>query len=94
MILTDSQPSLDILKNEQINDKVLYINIRIHFIREHHLAMEVIARKVDTSINVSDTMTKCLPLEAFNKHKQILLYGHMFFGEQLKRDILEKLGST
>ena len=76
-ILTDSQPSLDILKNEQINDKVLYINVRIHFVREHQLLQEIIAKKVGTLINVADTMTKCLAEEGFNRHRQTLLYGHL-----------------
>ena len=88
-ILTDSQPSLDILKNEQINDKVLYINVRIHFVREHHLLQEIIARKIGTEYNVSDTMTKCLAVDAFNKHKQILLYGHMAFDQCLKQQVLK-----
>jgi len=85
VILTDSQPSLDILKNEQITDKVLYVNVRIHFIREHQLLQEVVAKKVDTHMNVSDAMTKALPNEAFHQHKQLILYGHLEFGDGLKR---------
>jgi hypothetical protein len=82
VILTDSQPSLDIFKNEQINDKVLYINVRIHFIREHQLMKEVIACKVGTFTNVADSMTKCLAKEGFDKHKAIILYGHQLFDEE------------
>ena len=90
-IFTDSQPSLDILKNEQITDKVLYINVRIHFIREYQLLQQVISKKVDTTKNLSDTMTKALPNEAFHRHKQRILYGHLEFAQELKDKIYKTI---
>ena len=90
-IFTDSQPSLDILKNEQITDKVLYINVRIHFIREYQLLKQVISKKVDTTMNLSDTMTKALPHEAFHRHKQRILYGHLEFSQELKDKVYKTI---
>ena len=64
-----------------MNGFIRATNVRIYFVRDHHLLQEIIARKIGTEYNVSDTMTKCLAVDAFNKHKQILLYGHMPFDQ-------------
>jgi hypothetical protein len=52
-------------KNNRYNDKIKYIDVKRHFIRDIVVVGEIIVEKIHTSENPADMLTKPLPNTKF-----------------------------
>jgi len=52
-------------KNDACHSKTKHISVKDHYLRDTVVAGEVVVRKVHTSKNLADMLTKALPIAKF-----------------------------
>ena len=68
----DSQSAIHLVRNPIIHSKTKHIEVRYHHIRELVTEKRLEIRKIDTELNIADSLTKPLPEDRFK-----LLTGHI-----------------
>ena len=71
----DSESSTEVLSTLKSNNQLKHIMPRINFIRECINNSLIILIFIPSEYNVADVLTKPLPTELFNRHKNKLLNG-------------------
>ena len=66
-VFSDSQSAIHLTKNDAYHSKAKHISIKYHFIRDTIAAGDITVKKVHTSENPADTLSKSLPIAKF-KH--------------------------
>jgi hypothetical protein len=75
IIYVDNLSAIELCKTLKSSSTMKHINIRINFIRECINARIITLVFIPTHLNVADMLTKPLPDETFNLHKQKLMRG-------------------
>jgi hypothetical protein len=75
-VLIDNKSAIELSNTLKSGNKVGYINVRMEFIRELINLRMIKLVYVPTELNVADVLTKPLSHETFERHSQVLLYGH------------------
>jgi len=65
VVFSDSQSATHLIKNDAYHSKTKHISIKCHFVRDTVAAGEIIVRKVHTSENPADMLTKSLLITKF-----------------------------
>ena len=72
-ISTDSTSAMAIAKQVGVRDKTKHIELRYHYIRGLIDRGEIDLIKVDTKLNPADALTKALPIDPFELHRDVML---------------------
>ena len=75
MVYCDSQSVIHLTKYQMYHERTKYIDVRYHFIREIISQGTVVVKKIGTSENPADMMTKPLTISKF-KHNLNLIGIH------------------
>jgi len=65
VVFSDSQSAIHLTKNDAYHSKTKHISVKYHYIRDTIAAGEVTVKKVHTSENPTDMLTKPLPIAKF-----------------------------
>ncbi len=65
VVYSDSQSAIHLTKNDTYHSKTKHISVRYHFIRDTVAAGEIVVKKVHTSDNPADMLTKPLSIAKF-----------------------------
>ena len=65
VVYCDSQSAIHLTKNQMHHERTKHIDIRYHFLREKVAEGSVTVRKIATTENPADMLTKSLPLDKF-----------------------------
>ena len=65
MVFSDSQSAIHLTKNYAYHSKTKHISVKYHYVRDTVTAGEIIVRKVHTSENLTDMLTKPLLIAKF-----------------------------
>lgn len=65
VVFSDSQSAIHLTKNDAYHSKTKNISIKYHYIRDTIAAGEITVKKVHTSENPADMLTKSLPVAKF-----------------------------
>ena len=65
MVFSDSQSTIHLTKNDANHSKTKHISVKYHYIRDTAVAGEIAVRKVHTSENPADMLTKPLSISKF-----------------------------
>jgi hypothetical protein len=76
LIYSDSLSAIDFTKHSVENNRSKHINIRYYFVRDWLSQNLFELRSVQSSSNLADIFTKCLPVKRFN-----LLTDNLFYKE-------------
>jgi hypothetical protein len=71
-IRVDNKSAIELAKNPVHHERSKHIDVRFHFIREYVKNDDVEMTHVASRDQVTDTFTKPLPAELFNKFKKLL----------------------
>ena len=67
VVFSDSQSAIHLTKNDAYHSKTKHISVKYHYVRDTFTAREIVARKVHTSENHADMLTKPLPIAKFEQ---------------------------
>jgi hypothetical protein len=67
-VFQDNSGAIEIANNPKYRPRTKHINVRYHFFRSH-IGKHITVYPIDTTEQVSDTLTKPLPEAAFTKHR-------------------------
>jgi hypothetical protein len=70
VINVDNQAAIKLAKNKTSHDSTKHIHWRFHFIRDLIASKDVSVNYIDTNHNHSDILTKALPKDKFEIHKE------------------------
>ena len=62
----DSQSAMSLNKNQVYHNKTKHVNVKYHFIQDMINSKAIAIKKISTSENVANMLTKVLPYEKFN----------------------------
>jgi len=65
VLFSDSQSAIHLTKNYAYHSKTKHISVKYHYIRDTVAAGEILGRKVHTTENPADMLTKPLPVAKF-----------------------------
>jgi len=65
MVFSDSQSAIYLTKNDAYHSKPKHISVKYQYVRDIVTAGEIILRKVHTSKNPADMLTKPVPIAEF-----------------------------
>ena len=65
MVFSDSQSAIHLTKNDAYHSKTKHISVKYHYVRDTVATGEIVIRKVHTSENLTDMLTKSLPIAKF-----------------------------
>jgi len=65
VVFFDSQSAIHLTKNDAYHSKTKHISVKYHYVRDTVAAGEIVVRKVHTSENRADILTKSLPIAKF-----------------------------
>ena len=72
IVWCDSQSAICLSKNNAFHDRTKHVEVKFYFIRDIIEAGEVKVRKIHTSMNPADMLTKCIPVKKFEDALDIL----------------------
>ncbi len=82
VIRVDNQAAIDLANDPKHHNRSKHIDIRYHFIREQMELGTIQIKKVHTSENFADIMTKALPAPSHLKHVECIFNYSMIQGER------------
>ena len=65
MVYSDSQSAIHLTKNDAYHSKTKHISVKYRYVRDTVTVREIVVRKVHTSENPVDMLTKPLPIAKF-----------------------------
>jgi len=65
VVFSDSQSAIYLTKNDAYHSKTKHISVKYHYFRDTIAVGEIVVRKVYTSENPVDMLTKPLPIAKF-----------------------------
>ena len=65
VVFSDSQSAIHLTKNDAYYSKTKHISVKYHYVRDTVVVGEIVVRKVHTSENPADMLTKPLPITKF-----------------------------
>ena len=65
VVFSDSQSAIHLTKNDAYHSKTKHIRVKYHYVRDTIAAGEIVVKKVHTSENPADMLTKPLPIAKF-----------------------------
>jgi len=67
MVFSDCQSAIHLTKNDAYHSKAKHISVKYHYVKDTIAAGEIVVKKVHTSENLTDMLTKPLTIDNF-KH--------------------------
>ena len=67
MVFSDSQSAIHLTKNDAYHSKTKRISVKYHYVIDTVATGEIVVKKIHTSENPADMLTKPLPISKF-KH--------------------------
>jgi hypothetical protein len=71
-IKCDNQSAIGLIKNPRFHQRTKHVDIRFHFIREHHEAKEIEVTYISTDNQLADPFTKPLPNPRFSNLRNLI----------------------
>ena len=65
VVYSDSQSAIHLTKNDVYHSKTKHISVKYHYVRDTVVPGEIVVKKVHTSENPADMLTKPLPITKF-----------------------------
>ena len=72
MLHEDNQGAIELVKNNKNHSRTKHIDVRHHFIRSHIENGNITIQYIPTENQIADILTKALPAEKFEKHRDAL----------------------
>ncbi len=65
-LMCDNQSAIRLIKNPEFHQRSKHIEVRFHFIRQHHEAGDLEVQHISTNCQLADPLTKALPYPRFS----------------------------
>ena len=65
VVYFDSQSAIHLTKNDAYHSRTKHISVKYHYVRDTVAAGDIVVKKVHTSENPADMLTKSLPVAKF-----------------------------
>jgi len=65
VVFSDSQSTIHLTKNDAYHSKTKHISVKYHYVRDTIALGELVVKKVHTSENPTNMLTKTLPIAKF-----------------------------
>ena len=62
VVFSDSQSAIHLTKNDAYHSKTKHISVKYHYIRDTMTKGEIVVKKIHTTENPADMLTKPLPI--------------------------------
>ncbi len=72
-IYEDNVGAMKLAENWESTRRTKHIDIRFHYIREMIKNEEIVLKHVKSANQPADTLTKSLPVVAFEKHRRLIM---------------------